>query len=65
VLHTYEVCAGGDGSSVRGVKAAFFEVCEELFEGAGWTDLVEDMFRTNARGHCFLHRRRGGSAPHV
>ena len=40
VLHTYGACAGGDGSSVRGVKAALVEVGEAMFAGVGWTDLV-------------------------
>ena len=29
MLHTYGVCAGGDGGSVRGVKAASCEVGED------------------------------------
>ena len=41
MLHTYGACAGGDGSSVRGVKAALLEVGEDMFAGVGWTDLVE------------------------
>ena len=41
MLHTYGVCAGGDGGSVRGVKAASLEEGEDMFAGVGWTDLVE------------------------
>ena len=41
LLPTYTVCAGGDVCILRSVNASSWEVGEEMFEGAGWTDLVE------------------------
>ena len=40
-LPTYTVCAGGYRGSFRALEAASVEVGADMFEGAGWTDLVE------------------------
>ena len=54
----------------RAVQAASLEVCEDMFEGAGWTYRSVPARRTpfaptNARGHCFSRTRRVVTAAHV
>ena len=44
------MCAGGDEGSFGGVKASSLEVDEDMFEGAGWTDLVEMCRSVPAKG---------------